>query len=206
MQSDEQLKYIIGKKSRRAIDECGERFERKENGDKQGRKIEMKKAISVGSLFLSIIAFSFQLSNGQENTALLLHAKESQNGLEIFNYKKVNIRIMGLDEGAKRLGLTREQIETGCELHLRQAGLYPAIRISPYLRISVSVVGSCFHLSIQFMRNIYFTANDNWYQILGTTWSYEMNGEHRGVRESILGAIGECLDTFLKEYLKANLK
>jgi hypothetical protein len=166
----------------------------------------MKKAILVLSLFFSIITFGFQLSNAQESTDLSLRAKESQNGLEIYNYKKVNVRIMGLDENAKRIGLTRERIQTKCELRLRQAGLDPAIRITPYLRISVSVVGSSFHLSMQLKRNIYFIANDNWYQILGATWSYEMNGEHGGAPESIMGAVEECLDKFLGEYLKTNLK
>lgn len=184
----------------------GRGLRRRKNRGEQGRKIEMKKTILVLSLFLSSITFSFQLTNAQENTDLSLHAKESQNGLEIYNYKKVNIRIMGLDEDAKRIGLTRERIQSKCELRLRQAGLDPAIRISPYLRISVNVVGSCFNLSIQFWRNIYFIADDNWYQILGATWSYEINGEHGGIPESIIGAIDKCLDKFLNEYLKANLK
>jgi hypothetical protein len=166
----------------------------------------MKKTIFVLSLFLSIITFSFQLTNAQKKTDLSLHAKESQNGLEIYNYKRVNLQIMGLDEDANRIGLTRERIQTTCELRLRQAGLEPAIRISPYLGIFVNVVGSCFHLSIQFKRNIYFIADDHWYKILGVTWSCEINGEHGGVPESIIRAIDECLDKFLTEYLKANLK
>jgi len=166
----------------------------------------MKKTIFVLSLFLSSIALSFQLTNAQESTDLSLHAKESQNGLEVYNYKRVNIRIMGLDEDAKRIGLTRERIQMKSELRLRQAGLEPALRISPYLGIFVNVVGSCFHLSIQFKRNIYFIANDNWYQILGATWSCEINREHRGVPESIIGSLDECLDKFLNEYLKTNFK
>lgn len=166
----------------------------------------MKEAIFVLSLFLCTMAVSFGLSNAQESTDLSLHAKQSQYGLEIYNFKKVNIRIMGLDENAKRIGLTREGIKTKCELRLRRAGLDPSIRISPYLRISVSVVGSCFHVSIQLKRNTYFIADDNWYQILGTTWSHEMDGEHGGTPESMIGAVDECLEKFLTEYLKANVK
>ncbi len=170
------------------------------------RGIEMKKAMFVLSLFLSILALSVQLTEAQENINLSIRAKKSQYGLEIYSYKKVNILVMGLDEGAKRLGLTREQIETRCDGRLRQGGLEPVIRISPYLKISVDVFGSCFHLSMQFMRNIYFTANDNWYEILGATWSCEMNGEHGGTPETIMNALDGCLDKFLNEYLKANLK
>lgn len=166
----------------------------------------MKEALLILSLFLSLITATFRFSDAQESTDLSLHAKQSQYGLEIYHYKKVNIRIMGLDENAKRIGLTREQIQTECELRLRQAGLDSAIRISPYLRVSVGVVDRSFHLSMQLKRNIYFMANDNWYQTLGTTWSYEMNGEHGGTPESIIGAVGECLEKFLDEYLKANLR
>ena len=166
----------------------------------------MRKTIFVLSLFLSIITLSFRLTNAQENTDLSLHTKESQNGLEVYNYKKINIRIMGLDEDAKRIGLTRERTQMKCELRLRQGGLKPAMRISPYLGVFVNVIGSCFHLSIQFKRNIYFIADDNWYKILGATWSCEINREHGGIPESIIGAIDECLDKFLNEYLKANFE
>jgi hypothetical protein len=200
-------KTFIDKPNERSIlkDDNWERCEKKENGDERGA-IKMKKTIFVLSLFLSIITFSFRLTNAQKNTDLSIHSKESQNGLEVYDYKKVNIRVMGLDEDAKRIGLTREKIELKCWKRLKQAGLEPAIRISPYLGVFVNVVGSCFHLSIQFKRNIFFIADDDWYQIVGATWSCEMNGEHGGGPESIIGAVDECLDKFLTEYLKANLK
>lgn len=166
----------------------------------------MKKTIFVLSLFLSSMTFGFQLTNAQEKTDLSLHAKESQNGLEVYNYKKVSMRVVRLDEDAKTIGLTRERIQMKCELRLRQAGLEPATRISPYLAISVDVVGGCFHLSMQFKRTIYFVASDNWYQILGAPWSCEINREHGRVPESIMGALDECLDKFLNEYARANLK
>jgi len=169
----------------------------------------MKKKVKVLLLIsLFSLGLGFQILKAQEQPAVL-DSKPSLNGLETSDYKKVRIGIEPLNEAAKRIGLSEENIKARYELRLRQYGLEPVSpsdRKSEFVYIGIHVVGTAFHTWVDFGRPVVFNAGKASYTTAGKTWFRSETGTHGGDAEFILQGLDSLFNDFLNEYLKANSK
>lgn len=127
------------------------------------------------------------------------------NGLEVDNYKAINIRIEELNAHSAVIGLTEQRIRTKAELKLRQAGLRPQSEWpATHLYVNISVLDSSFSTEIAYRRPVFYYKGR---QVMGTvapSWTRSMIGTHGGDPEFIIQSLDTALDMFLNEYLEAN--
>ncbi len=184
------------------------------------RGIKMKKATLILLGTLSFFVFNLQLVDAQAKApwrynqdffrmGKKLESAPSLNGLEASDHRKLHLRIEIQRSDIDRIGLTEERIRAKCELRLRQAGLEPIPSTTPSgdsLEITVFIIGSAFHVEMQFIRDVLFEANGRSYYTTASTWQEGGTGTHGKDPEYIIRRLDECFDSFLNEYLKANVK
>ena len=133
----------------------------------------------------------------------------SDNGLETANYKSVAVLVEELSADARRIGLTKDRIQTRVELRLRSAGLTPgkdSSKNETYLYVRVKLGGSAYSAAVEYKRQVVFITGNRRYRYLATTWESASIGTHARSRVYIMNALDQQLDKFLNEYLKANQK
>ena len=107
-----------------------------------------------------------------------------------------------LNSDARKIGLTRERLETVSELRLRSASLYDPKGLS-YLYVNVNVVGRSFSVSVEYNKWVldYASGEESW----AKTWVKGSTGTHGRIGENyIRSAVSEYIDQFLVEYLRVN--
>jgi len=168
--------------------------------------IEMKKVMLVLVIFLSVLFLNPQLVIAQDLQYYASKSTYSKSGLEVSDYKKVNLSFIA--EGIDKINLKEERIKRTCELHLRQAGLEPIpfTSASEVLFVRVNVVGMAFDVRLQYYRSVFFPVDNKLYSNFANTWERKFLGTHGLDSELIFRALDELLDDFLNEYLKANVK
>jgi len=178
------------------------------NGDFYGYLKMKHKVKLVFWVSFFTLGLNFQVVNAQEQPTVL-KSEPSLNGLETFDYRNVRIGIEPLNEAAKRIGLSEENIKARYELRLRQYGLEPVSpsdRKSEFVYIGIHVVGTAFHTWVDFGRPVVFNAGKASYTTAGKTWFRSETGTHGGDAEFILQGLDSLFNDFLNEYLKANSK
>jgi hypothetical protein len=173
--------------------------------------IKMKKTISILLLSFFFFAFDNQVARAQvgdlsiDYMQLLGDSKDSPSGLEVFDYKKVFLKVGLQAEGNDRLGLTEEGIRTKCESRLGQAGLELVQGRAVWLTVVVQVVSDAFSVSLSFSRGVLFDGPPNRaYFAAAITWERGSLGMHGNKQEFVMKTLDGQLDEFLKEYLEAN--
>lgn len=162
-------------------------------------------------IFMTLLIFLGLRALSLSQEARIKEDKYLMTGLESSNYKKLEILVEGLPSDARKIGLTRKQIETKCELRLRQAGIIPTDITDPYkgvaLCVSISVVNQAFSIRLSLNRLVYFEVMEKFYsKNLVPTWESEILGTHGGKSRLIIDSLDGLLDKFLNEYLKVNQK
>ena len=115
-------------------------------------------------------------------------------------------------EGGNELGITEDDVRTKVELHLRQAGIRPhlvekgGIETEPSVFAQVLTYKSAFVVQIVFRRAVSWTlpngrSTGQWWL---SPWSKQFIGVQEHDRVGVLSEVGELMDKFLNEYLKAN--
>jgi len=168
----------------------------------------------VLSLFFFVAAASTQTANAQARKDVSLQFKISRAGLEVTDYKKVAL-LTDIEEyydenvGAGKIGLTDAMIRKECETRLGQVGLEPTSGFTrpEYLSVKVSIRYRSFYIAIQFCRPVSYAVEDTQFMKYGAvTWQRIFPGQHGYEPEYILESLGNLLDEFTREYLKANSK
>lgn len=171
----------------------------------------MKKAASILLLSLSFFIFNIQGTNAQSPSSdylsLFLKSKDSLNGLEASDYKKVKMEIFLEITKNDQIGLTEERIRTNCELRLRRMGLEPvSTGTDEFLAVGVDIFFNIMVVRLTFNRGVLFYGNERTYFSTATTWRGGYFGTHGNSQERVLNTLAQAFDSFLNEYLKANQK
>ena len=172
----------------------------------------MKKAILIPliffSLFLSHVPSADAQDVGRSWPDLIRKSSTSLSGLESSDYKRVKVVINFRETGSPFGEAFKEKVRTKCDLRLRQAGLEPLSQknTGEYLRVGLGILSRTMAIDLDFMRLVAFSAEGKIYLAEASTWEAGTFGTHGGKEESILTALDGILDSFLKEYLKANSK
>ena len=166
----------------------------------------MKKAILVLVMFLPLILLNPQKASAQDYQYYFSKSKYTKIGLEVSDYKKVNLFF--INEGIDKINLKEERIKTKCELRLRQAGLdpIPFTSATEVLFVRVNVVAMAFDVRLQFCRSVFFVVDNTLYNIFAPTWEGKFLGTHGLSSQYIIGALDQLIDDFLNKYLEANAK
>lgn len=121
--------------------------------------------------------------------------------------------VESLPDGAKKLDLSEQTIQTDVELKLRLAGL-TVIRIeesdkvagSPYIYVNVNLTDDADAASVMVDLNQDATLSRNSESVIGaTTWQHGSLISHP-TREGIRGKIKDLVDEFLNDWLAVNPK
>ena len=140
----------------------------------------------------------------------------SSNGLEVDDYKQVEVLIESLHQNAKDIGLTKQRIYNKTALTLRKYGLIPTNSDdlppiarhsrSEYLYIQVNVIGKGLSITVQFNRSVIFVTHQarRAFRYVGTTWQHGSTGTHAGDYTYVLDQVEELVEIFVLAYLEAN--
>ena len=138
---------------------------------------------------------------------LFLKADPCQSGLEVSDYRRLRIYVEELPANTEVACLTKRELQTKCELRLRQAGIEPVADKDEYLSVKVDLVRGAYAMSVRLVRPILFRTNEIVYRKPGAgTWKREIVGYHGGNARYIIEGLDSLLDDFISEYLKANSK
>ena len=138
-----------------------------------------------------------------------LRAEIGSAAFSLRGIESMDLAVEGLGAAAKAIGLTKQQLQTDVELKMRTAGVKVDDSAGPYLYLNVGVVHSgatgrvAFSITLKFRQMGTFLDG---YEGHGTTWdknSFGMSGE-RGAARYIRESVGDRVDEFLNDYLKAN--
>lgn len=152
---------------------------------------------------LSVILVFLRVTFGQSQ---LDFDRISKSGLEVSNYKSLGLLIESLPEYAKKMGLMKENIQTRCELQLRQAGIRPTPEKDEYLYVNIALTDESYNISLSLERPVYFKANGMVHITTGSTWVYGAIGSYGNRAEYLLKSIEKVIAVFINEYLKNNQK
>ena len=175
----------------------------------------MKRRLILAILVsLITLATGLQTPGAQVRKEADLQFKISRTGLEAADYKKV-VLLTEVDEyydenlGAGKIGLTEAMIRKECESRLGQAGLEPTSGFTrpEYLSIKVSIKYRSFYIAAQFNRPVSYRVEEIQFTKYGAVaWQKIVHGQHAYGPDYILENLGDLLEEFTKEYLKANSK
>lgn len=139
--------------------------------------------------------------------------KETLRGVEAFD---VLVRVRAGDAGAKKLGITQDQLQADLETTLKKAGIKVVRNAGPYLLLSVSII-SISHPRIDGILAYVSSAQLKFRQgaVLDTTgtratvttWDEIRFGARSPTKyldKRIRGSIGALVDIFVKDYLAVN--
>jgi hypothetical protein len=126
-------------------------------------------------------------------------------GLEVEDYKNIDVVIERLSEDAKKEGLSRDIIRAKVELHLRRYGFNPKEGLDPYLYVRITISGTAFSCEVAFKRALKYTTGGHKYKIVGSVWVKGITGVF-DEDTYIYQALSDLLDIFINDYLKANEK
>ena len=123
----------------------------------------------------------------------------------------MNVLVEELDADSEAIGLTKRQLQTDVELRLRTAGVKLDDSARPNLYLNVLVLHDpeqqdvAYNVSLAFQQ---WGTFDGGFRGSGTTWDESAvgrAGEARAARY-IREHVGDKVDMFLNDYLKANPK
>ncbi len=135
----------------------------------------------------------------------LLIYSDSGVGLEVDDPGKVRVGVEFLNEEAKRIGLTRDLIQTKTELQLRRNSIIPMKkRDDGALYINITVVKNAYNLRVEFIRQVYYQARGKLHVKLCVAWGRGHVGTHSDDKSFILEGLSEAVDEFINEFQKAN--
>ena len=115
--------------------------------------------------------------------------------------KPMDLLVVGLNEDAKKIGLTERILRLRAERHLRSARLYSEDKPSASLHVSVNVVGAAFSISLKFRK---WVVDTHGHVAQATTWDNSITGTHGRDPRFIASTLSELMDSFLVEYLRTN--
>ena len=136
-------------------------------------------------------------------------------GLEVADYRDVEVLIEELPQSIQDTGLTEGRIRTRLESRFTSVGLSPLNRrldrsADHFLYVGFGGYGNAFDLNLAFVREVsYFLPNPTGERYLAhykfaRTWPTGTIGTHSGNAGFILESLDEHLDKFVNEYLMAN--
>ena len=137
-------------------------------------------------------------------TALMADPIEEQiTRFELFNEcKPMSFVVEQLSDGAGKIELTQESLETLVESRLRAARLFLEESPGVFLYLNVTVYGPAFSYVLEYQRRLTDLKNNS--AGMATTWSAGATGTHGDNAGYIRQGISEKLDRFILEYLRAN--
>lgn len=113
----------------------------------------------------------------------------------------IDLVVEYLSSDANDIGLQRQAVIDAAESRLRSARIYDP-DASDYLYVDISVVGSAFHVGLEFNRKVFDFHTGNFG--LATTWNTSGTGTHGRDPQYILGILSGFLDSFPIEFLRVN--
>lgn len=138
---------------------------------------------------------------------------ETLRGVKAFD---VFVRVRAGDAGAKKLGITQDQLQTDLEIKLKKAGIEVVRNAGPYLLLSVSII-SISHPRIDGILAYVSSAQLKFRQgtVLDTTgtratvttWDeirFGARSPSKYLDKHIRGSIGVLVDSFVADYLAVN--
>lgn len=114
----------------------------------------------------------------------------------------MKLLVLGVDDDAGKIGLTKSRLQTAAESRLRSARLYDSDAAIPILYVNVNVVGRAFNIDLEYNKPVRDVATGELW--LATTWGAGSTGTHGGNAGYIVSVLSEKLDQFLVEYLRVN--
>lgn len=144
-----------------------------------------------------------------------LTADERREKFELWNWcKSVKLLVDNSSPDAKKIGMTKERIQTAVESRLRGARIFSDADDSLiYLYVQVTVSGSSFSTDFYLMRWMKHTSaleqaalgeTPGPYYGYAITWAQGITGTHGNDAGHILQYVSEGADNFIIEYLRAN--
>ena len=151
-------------------------------------------------LVLGLLVFLFAVpTNGQTD----------REKFELYNRCSKTILYVGLDEGAKKLGITEKSVRNLVESRLRSARIYDEKSSSSFLGVGMSVQnpdkvgGRTFSVQVNFFQLV---SSPGGYDF-AITWSRENIGTlYSRDKDFVLSPLPEYIDEFINGYLKVNQK
>jgi len=135
------------------------------------------------------------------------NAKPCQSGLEVSDYRRLKIFVEDLPASTEVPCLTKDKLQTKCDLRLKQAGIEPVADKDEYLCVKVELVRGAYAMTLRLVRPVLFKTNKIVYRKPGAgTWRRQIVGLHAGNAQYIFEGLDSLLDDFISEYLKANSK
>jgi len=116
--------------------------------------------------------------------------------------RPMHLTVEDLHKDAAGIGLTREAVIVAARSRLRAARLYRAAPGTPFLSISVNVVGAAFGALVEY--NKWMTDRASGVSRGGPAWSTASTGTHGGNAPYILSSVSRHMDKFIDEYLRVN--
>ena len=144
---------------------------------------------------------------------VLLAFSDSGTGLEVSDYRNVEVIIADVPTALTENGLTKERIRTRVELRLRGTNLTPVnLSSDGHLYVLVNGVGEAFSTTVAYRRRAYYLVDDPGsspieFKVFGRlveAWNTGSVGQTSANATFILDNLDERLDIFLDEYLAAN--
>ncbi len=138
---------------------------------------------------------------------LFLNATPCQSGLEVSDYRRLRIFVEDLPGHTEVPWLTKNKLQTKCEIRLKQAGIEPVADKDECLFVKVELVRGAYAMTLRLTRPVLFKTNERVYRKPGAgTWRRQIIGLHNGNARYILEGLESLFDDFISEYLKANSK
>ena len=116
--------------------------------------------------------------------------------------RPMHLVVENLPDDATEIGLTKKAITVAARSRLRAARLYTAARGTPFLFISVNVVGAAFNVSLEYSK--WMTDRASGVSRGATAWITGSTGTHGGNAPYILSSVSRHMDKFIDEYLRVN--
>ena len=121
--------------------------------------------------------------------------------------RPMELVVEGLNNDAKKIGLTEERLKVAAESRLRAARLYTdswSAASGAFLYINVNAFRNSFSLLVQYNKRLIDPVSGE--TSASGTWSSGTVGGHGGDPGYIGQSLSERLDKFLVEYLRVNEK
>ncbi len=111
---------------------------------------------------------------------------------------------------ARKIGLTRQLIQSKVELQLRRNGITPttaeaSLELGYYLYINVNVIDSSSSTSVEFIRIVTYIVDDKIYKITAATWTKGSVVTHSNAK-IVIDQLLDDIDIFCNEFLSVNEK
>ena len=122
---------------------------------------------------------------------------------QLFNDCRPTTVVVGiLSYETVQAGVAEERLRADTESRLREARLYDVLATSSQLYVTVDVIDSSFHTTVQFSKRLY----DVWTQeaYLAATWHRVIHGTLSGNSDIIVYAVAEAIDEFIRNYRRVN--